>query len=78
MPSLKFHTIYSSILALIFLVILFFVRDVMLGIAMFFVMLYVAGNGMIHTNKNALTKDAIIEYIIVSAIVVVVIVGAFV
>ena len=76
--SLKFHTIYSIILALVFVVFILFIRDAALGIAMFILVLYVAGNGIIHTKKNVLTRDAIIEYIVVSAIVAIIIVGAIV
>lgn len=74
--SLKFHTIYSIVLAAIFLIIVLFVRDIALIAAMVFLFLYVAGNGIIHNKKNELTRDTLLEYIIISAIVLVVIIGS--
>lgn len=75
-PSLKFHTVYSIVLTLIFLVIIIFIRDIALGAAMFFLLLYVGGNGIIHSKKNELKRDTLLEYIILSIIALVVLVGA--
>jgi uncharacterized membrane protein len=74
--SLKFHTTYSVVLALVFVIIVIFVRDIALIAAMVFLFLYVAGNGIIHSKKNELTRDTILEYIIISIIVLVVIIGS--
>lgn len=78
LPSLKFHTIYSAILAVVFLIIAIFVRDIILSAAMLIVVLYVAGNGIIHSKKNEITRDALLEYIIVSAIIIVIVVSVIV
>lgn len=75
--SLKFHIIYSVILAIIFLIAIIVVRDIALGVMMLALLAYVVGNGIIHGRKNELTRDAILEYIIVSAIVAVVLLGIF-
>lgn len=73
--SFKFHLIYSTILAIIFLIMILLVRDIALGIVMLVLLAYVAGNGIIHGRKNELTRDTIIEYVIVSAIVAVIFLG---
>lgn len=73
--SLKLHVIYSVFLSVIFLAILLFVRDIALGASMFFLVLYVVGNGIIHTKKNELKRDTLLEYVLVSAIVLVVLLG---
>ena len=73
--SLKFHTIYSVGLALVFLVTLLVVRDLMFGLAFALLLAYVIGNGIIHGKKNEITRDGIIEYIIVSAIAGVLLLG---
>lgn len=75
--TLKFHTIYSVILALILLITIFVVRDIMLGVASFILLAYVVGNGIIHGRKNEVTRDGILEYVIVSLIVVVIFLGVF-
>jgi hypothetical protein len=74
--SLKFHTVYSFVLAVVFLIMIIVVPDISLGLAMAFLILYVAGNGLIHTRNNELKRDTLMEYIILSIIVFVVIIGA--
>lgn len=76
MPSLKIHTIFSLVLAIILLVVLIVAPSISLFAAMLFVVLYVSGNGIIHSKKNELSRDTIVEYILVSAIVIVVVIGA--
>ncbi|TAL14137.1 hypothetical protein EPN95_03985 [Patescibacteria group bacterium] len=73
--SLKFHTLYSIILAAIFVLVVIFVRNIVFAAAAGFLLLYIIGNGIIHTKKNELTRDTLLEYILISAIVLVVIVG---
>lgn len=65
-------------IALIFTSIIVFVRDIALSVAMVLILLYVAGNGVIHTRNNQLSRDAFIEYVIISVIVLVVVIGAVV
>lgn len=74
---LKFHTIFSVSISLLFLVILFIYRDITLAIAMVFLAAYIIGNGIIHVRHNELKRDTILEYIIVSAIVLVLLIGVF-
>lgn len=74
-PSLRLHAIYSIVLSVVFLAILIFVRDIALGVSMLFLVLYVVGNGIIHTRKNELKRDTLLEYVLVSAIVLVVLLG---
>jgi len=73
--SLKFHTLYSIILAVVFVLVVIFVRNIVFAAAAGFLLLYIIGNGIIHTKKNELTRDTLLEYILISAIVLVVIVG---
>jgi len=74
--KLKFHTIYSVSLSVIFLGVLLFVRDLSFGIAVLFLCSYVFGNGIIHVKNNELSRDTIVEYVIVSLIATVVIIGS--
>lgn len=73
--SLKFHTAYSIFLAVVFIVIIALVHEVSLGVSMGFLAFYVIGNGIIHAKKNELNQDSVVEYVLVSAIVLVLIVG---
>ncbi|MFZ3010145.1 MAG: hypothetical protein WA030_03975 [Candidatus Microsaccharimonas sp.] len=73
--SLKFHTIYSVSLAIVFFVVMMVVRDLMLGIALVLLLAYVVGNGIIHGKKNQLTRDGLFEYVLLSLIVVILILG---
>jgi len=66
--SLKFNTIYSFILAIIFLIIIITTPDILLGVTMVFLILYVAGNGLIHARHNKLDRDTLVEYIVISVI----------
>jgi len=75
--KLKFHTIFSVVIAVMFLTILLVVRDVSLGIAMVFLGVYIAGNGIIHVRHTELTRDAVIEYILVGGIALVLVAGSF-
>lgn len=78
LPTLKFHTIYTIVLSLVFAGIIVFVPDITLFAAVFFLILYVAGNGIIHSRNNELRHDSLIEYIIVSLVALVVLFGAIV
>lgn len=70
--TLKFHTIYSLGLALIFVVMMLIMKSLAFGLAVIFLMMYIAGNGIIHIKKNKLTRDTIIEYVLVSLVVLVI------
>ncbi len=73
--TLKFHTIYSAILAIVFIVAMFLLREIALGLAMLFLLMYVAGNGIIHSRNNKLTRDTFIEYVLVALVVLVLLLG---
>jgi len=72
--TLKFHTIYSIGLAFIFVIMMLVFKSFALGIALVFLLLYVAGNGIIHVKNNKLTRDTIIEYALVSLVVLVILI----
>lgn len=66
--TLKIHTIYNIVISLIFVTVILFERDVALLAATIFLLVYVTGNGIIHTSKNKLTHDTLVEYIVLSGI----------
>lgn len=70
--TLKFHTIYSLIIATAFITMMLLLRDIALGLALLFLFLYIAGNGIIHSKNNKLSRDMIIEYVLVSLVVLVI------
>lgn len=74
--SLKFHTIYSIILSVVFLAIILVRHDLTLGLTMVFLTLYIVGNGIIHTTKNELKRDTLVEYVLVSIIIMIMTIGA--
>jgi hypothetical protein len=73
--KLKFHTIFSVSISLLFLIILLIDHSITLGIAMIFLASYVIGNGIIHIRHNELKRDTVLEYIIVAIIALVLLVG---
>lgn len=76
-PSqVRFHTWFTVCLALISLALIFFVPNISLFVALIFLILYVAGNGLIHVQNKTFTRDIIIEYALVAAVVLIVVVGA--
>lgn len=77
LPTLKFHTIYTLILAGALLATLFFFPDVSLFATILFLIAYVAGNGIIHARKNEFSRDSLVEYLIVALVGAVVVIGAF-
>lgn len=74
--SLKFHTIYSIILSVVFLAIILVRHDLTLGLTMVFLTLYIVGNGIIHTTKSELKRDTLVEYVLVSIIIMIMTIGA--
>lgn len=74
--KLKFHTLFSIFVAIAFICVLLISRDLILGLIMLLLFLYIAGNGIIHTKSNELKKDSLLEYILVSLIVLVIIYSA--
>lgn len=73
-PTLKFHTIFSLVIASVFVVMMLLMRDIALGLALLFLFLYITGNGIIHSKNNKLTRDTLMEYILVSLVILVIII----
>jgi len=73
--TLKIHTIYSVILSVVFLVIILMAHEATLSAAAVFLILYVTGNGIIHTRNNELSRDTLIEYIILAFIALILLIG---
>lgn len=76
LPSLKIHTIFSLALAVVLLAVIIIAPSISLFAVALFVVLYISGNGIIHSKKNELKRDTLVEYILVSIIVIVVVIGA--
>ncbi|MDB5160450.1 MAG: hypothetical protein JWO99_713 [Candidatus Saccharibacteria bacterium] len=76
--KLKLHTIFTIVITGLFLIVLAFVRDISLAVAMLFLAVYIAGNGIIHIRHNELARDTIIEYILIGIIATVLFVSSFV
>lgn len=74
--TLKFHTIFSIVLVLAGVTVLILKPSWLLAVSWILLLAYVAGNGIIHSRKNQLTRDSLLEYIIVAAIAVLILVGA--
>lgn len=74
--SLKLHTLYTAFISVVFLAIFVIQREITLGLAMFVLALYVVGNGLLHLRHNHLERDTLIEYILISAIALVLLIGA--
>ena len=74
--TLKFHTVFTLILALICLGIILIAPDLTLVASITVLVVYVAGNGIIHLRNNQLSRDSLIEYIIVGLIVALIVLGA--
>lgn len=75
--KLKLHAIFSVIIAVILLGVLVFAPNISFGAAIVLLLAYVAGNGIIHTRHNILSRDTILEYILVSVVVLTVLAGVF-
>jgi hypothetical protein len=76
--KLKFHTIFTIIITIIFLIVLCIVKDISFAITMLFLGAYIAGNGIIHIRHNTLSRDAIVEYVLVTVIAAVLLTSSFV
>jgi hypothetical protein len=73
---LNVHVLYSVVLAAVFLVVIITRPDVSLYMTMVFFVLYILGNGALHAKKGMLSRDVLIEYIVLSLVVLVVLIGA--
>lgn len=74
--TLKFHTIFTLILVLVCIVTVALKPDWILAVSCALLIAYVAGNGIIHSRKNELSRDSLFEYLIIAAIAGLIIVGA--
>ena len=72
--TMKFHTIYSIVLAFIFVVMILVFKSIALSLALVLLFSYVAGNGLLHVKNNQLTRDIVIEYSLVSLVVFVILI----
>lgn len=76
--TMKFHTIYTLLLTLAFVVVLYFSQNFTLGLIMLFLLFYIAGNGIIHSRKNELHRDTLLEYVLIAMIVLVLLLGSMI
>lgn len=75
--SLKLHTIFSAVIAVALLATLGIARDASFAVVAIIALVYITGNGIIHAKYNVLTRDTVIEYVLVAVIVIVLLVGSF-
>lgn len=76
--SLKIHTVFNIIIWTLYSLILVFNSNATLIISVIFLLIYITGNGLIHSKKNQLSRDTLVEYIILSAIALVILVNALI
>ncbi len=74
--SLKLHSFYSIGLSVVFCTVVLVRPDATLAAAALAVVLYVAGNGIIHSQRNSLSRDTLLEYALVAIIVLFLLVSA--
>ena len=74
--SLKIHTIFNVAIWSLYLLIVAMNIDMTLIISTIFLLVYVTGNGIIHSKKNQLGRDTLIEYIILAAIALIILANA--
>ncbi len=75
-PTLKIHTIFNVIVWALYLTIILIYTDATLIISTVFLLVYITGNGLIHSRKNQLSRDTLIEYIILSLIALIILADA--
>jgi hypothetical protein len=75
--KLRLHVIFSVIVAAILLAVFVFAPDISFGAAIILLVAYTAGNGIIHTRHDVLSRDTLLEYTLISLVVLVVLVGVF-
>ena len=75
-PTLKLHTIFNAVVWVLYLTIIFIYTDATLIISTVFLLIYITGNGLIHSRKNQLSRDTLVEYIILSLIAFVILADA--
>ena len=75
--SSKHHTLYTLGLAIIAVASILLLPAAALYIGLGFLVLYIAGNGLIHYKKGTGHRDAYIEYAILALVGVVIIAGLF-
>ncbi len=76
--SLKLHTIFNLVTWSLYLLIILLNTNLTLIISTVFLLVYITGNGLIHSRHNQLTRDILIEYIILSVIALVILLNAFI
>ncbi|HPF30866.1 MAG TPA: hypothetical protein PLO25_00950 [Candidatus Saccharibacteria bacterium] len=76
--TLRIHTIYNILISVALVIVIIFVRDVSLLAVTIFLLFYVTGNGIIHTKRNRLTHDTLVEYIVLAGIVLLLLINVLV
>lgn len=76
--SLKAHTIFNLIIWSLYLLIILINSSTALVVSIIFLLIYITGNGLIHSKKNQLSRDTLIEYIILSAIALIILANALI
>lgn len=72
--TLKLHAMFSIGLAAVFVFLMLIKRDLAFSLTLLFMFLYVSGNGIIHTKNNQLSKDTLIEYVLVALVILILVI----
>lgn len=76
--KLRIHQIFNIIISIIFISAVLINRDVTLFASIIFLIISIIGNGIIHGQNGNLTRDTIIEYVIVAVIALVILLGSII
>ena len=73
--SLKWHTVFTALVSVAAVVLIFLLPDAAFIIGFGFLVLYIAGNGLIHYKKGTSHRDTWIEYGILTLLAVILLLG---
>lgn len=76
--KLRIHQIFNIIISAIFIIAILINRDATLFTSVIFLVVSIVGNGIIHGRNDSLTRDTIIEYVIVAIIALVILLGSII
>jgi hypothetical protein len=78
LQSLKLHTIFNVIVWMLYLAVILICTDATLVVSVVFLLIYITGNGLIHSRKNQLSRDTLVEYVILSLIALIILADALI
>ena len=73
--TLKWHTVFTTLLSIAAVVLIFVLPNAALVIGVGFLVAYILGNGLIHYKKGTAHRDTYIEYAVLAAVAIVLLLG---